>query len=139
MALTNITIRNAKTGERPRKLFDGRGLYLLIVPGGSRWWRLKYGFEAREKLISLGTYPDIGLKQARQRRDEARKLLADGIDPGAERKSKKAKLTAEASSNFEAVAREWLEKFSSGWAPSHTQQLSGDSRRMPFRREAPSP
>src|SRR5690242_12391252 len=123
MALTDTAIRNTKPGERPRKLFDGRGLYLLIMPGSSRWWRLKYRFDSKEKLISLGTYPEIGLKQARQRRDEARKLLAEGIDPGAERKSKRTRLPAEASSSFEAVAREWFEKFSPGWAVTHAQTV----------------
>jgi integrase len=123
MALTDTAIRNVKTGERPRKLFDSRGLYLLIMPGGSRWWRLKYRFASKEKLISLGTYPDIGLKLARKRRDEARKLLAEGLDPGAERKSKKSKLAAEASSSFEAVAREWFEKFSKGWAITHAHTV----------------
>ena len=123
MALTDTAIRNAKAGERPHKLFDGRGLYLLIMPGGGRWWRLKYRFTSKEKLISLGTYPEISLRQARQRRDQARKLLAESVDPGAERKSKKSKLAAEASSSFEAVAREWFEKFSPGWAVTHAHTV----------------
>jgi integrase len=123
MTLTDTAIRKAKPGAKPRKLFDGRGLYLLITPGGSRWWRLKYRLGTKEKLLSLGVYPDIGLKQARQRRDQARKLLADGVDPGAERKAKKTKPTTEASSGFEVVAREWFEKFSSGWAPTHADTV----------------
>jgi integrase len=123
MPLTDATIRNARAPERARKLYDERGLYLLITPGGRRWWRLKYRFDAKEKLISLGTYPDTGLKQARQRRDDARKLLAEGVDPSAERKSKKAKLATRASSNFEAVAREWFERFSPSWAATHSQTI----------------
>lgn len=121
MALSDTSIRNARARERARKLYDERGLYLLITPEGHRWWRLKYRFNAKEKLISLGRYPEIGLKQARQRRDEARKLLAEGIDPSAERKSKKSKL--EPSGSFETVAREWFEKFSSTWAATHAQTV----------------
>src|SRR5689334_2511533 len=116
MPLTDTSIRNARVREHARKLYDERGLYLLVTPEGRKWWRLKYRFDAKEKLISLGTYPDISLKQARQRRDEARKLLAERVDPAAERKLKKAKLTAQASTSFEIVAREWFEKFTPSWA-----------------------
>ena len=71
------------------RLFDSRGLYLEIAPTGSRWWRFKYRFAGKEKRISLGVYPDVGLKKARDRRDEMRKLVADGIDPSAARKQEK--------------------------------------------------
>ena len=123
MALTDTSIRNSKPGECPRKIFDERGLYLLIMPEGHRWWRLKYWFQGKEKLISLGTYPEIGLKQARQRRNVARQLIAEGIDPSVERKLKKARLATEPSSNFEAVAREWFDKFSPSWAATHAQTV----------------
>ncbi len=117
--LTDTAIRRAKPRERPYKLADGGGLYLLVNPNGARWWRLKYRVEGREKLISLGVYPDVPLKDARERRDDARKLLASGVDPGAKRKAEKS---AHADT-FEAVAREWFDKFSAGWAPTHADKV----------------
>jgi integrase len=121
-ALTDVKARNAKPGLKPRKLFDGRGLFLLVTPRGGRWWRFKYRFGAKAKTLSLGVYPDVGLKDARERRDDARKLLAAGVDPSAERKADRAAQAAEMAretSTFELVAREWFEKYSPIWAPSH--------------------
>ena len=115
MALSNTAIQAAKPRERPYKLFDADGLYLEIRPTGARWWRLKYRHAGREKRLSLGVFPEVSLRKARERRDEARRLVADGIDPSQRRKEAKA-----ASVNtFEAVAREWYEKKSPGWKPSH--------------------
>jgi integrase len=105
MPLTEISVRNAKPDAKPRKLFDGGGLYLLLNPDGSRWWRLKYRIENREKLLSLGVYPEITLKRAREKRDEARRLVADGIDPSAQRKATRS---AQADT-LEVIAREFLE------------------------------
>ena len=90
MALTDVVIRKAKPGDKPLKLSDEKGLYLEIAPSGGKWWRLKFRFDGKEKRLSLGVYPDVGLKEARDRRDEARKLLADGVDPSANRKAQKA-------------------------------------------------
>lgn len=103
--LTELGIKAAKPREKPYKLFDERGLFLLVNTDGRRWWRFKYRFQRREKLLSLGVYPDVPLKRAREKRDEARRLVADGIDPSAKRKAEKAALA----DTFEAVAREWLE------------------------------
>ncbi|CBJ50882.1 Putative integrase prophage protein (fragment) [Ralstonia solanacearum PSI07] len=86
MALTDTAIRNAKPGDKPIKLFDGGGLFLHITPAGQRYWRLKYRFAGKEKLLALGVYPRVGLKEARDRRDEAKRLLDDGVDPSVERK-----------------------------------------------------
>jgi hypothetical protein len=119
MPLTDNTIRNAKPQEKPVRLFDGGGLYLEVAPSGGKWWRFKYRVEGKEKRISLGTYPETSLKAAREKRDEARRLLAQGIDPSAERRATK---TA-ASETFEAIYREWLEKFSPRWAPSHRENI----------------
>jgi len=105
MSLTETAIKTAKPAEKPYKLFDERGLYLLVNPGGGRLWRLKYRVAGREKLLAIGAYPDLSLAKARERRDEARRLLADQIDPSAR---KKAERLAQADT-FESTAREWLE------------------------------
>jgi integrase len=123
MALTDSAIRNAKPSEKPRKLADEKGLFLLISPSGGKWWRLKYRFGGKENLLSLGTYPEVGLKDARERRDAARKLLADGIDPSANRKATKAAKGEQAANSFEVVAREWYAKFSQTWNENHGTRI----------------
>ncbi len=90
MRLTDNVIRNAGAGERPIKLFDGEGLYLLVNPSGTRGWRFKYYFQGREKLLSLGPYPEITLKVARDRRLEARRLVEMGTDPSVRRQAERA-------------------------------------------------
>jgi integrase len=119
MPLTATALRNAKPGKVARKLFDGFGMYLEVSPAGGRWWRLKYRHGGKEKRISLGVYPDTSLAQARERRDGARKLLAAGIDPSAQRQADKrtAKLAEEGS--FEFVAREWYAKQLKVWTSRH--------------------
>jgi len=107
MPLSDTQIRTAKAGEKTYKLSDERGLYLEVTPNGSKWWRFKYRFEGKEKRLSLGVYPDIGLKTARERRDEARRLVANQVDPSEKRKAEKATRLEEAANTFEAVAREW--------------------------------
>ena len=89
MPLTATAIRNARPGEKPAKLTDGKGLYLLVTPKGGKWWRLDYRFHGKRKTLSMGTYPEVSLKEARDRRDSARKLLADGVDPSEHRKAMK--------------------------------------------------
>lgn len=102
--LTNTAVKAAKPREKPYKLSDSGGLYLLVNPNSSLWWRLKYRFEGREKSLSLGIYPHVSLQQARQQRDEAKKSVANGVDPSAKRQAEKS-ATA---NTFEAVAHEWL-------------------------------
>lgn len=116
--LTDSAIKAAKPKEKPYKLTDGQGLYLDIKPTGSKLWRLKYRFAGQEKTpLSLGAYPDLSLVKARQRRTEARELLADGIDPGEQKKADKQaqKVTG---MTFEALAREWYAYTSPRWAES---------------------
>jgi integrase len=103
--LTEAAIRNAKPREKPYKLFDERGLFMLVVPTGGRLWRFRYRHGGKEKLLSLGAYPDVTLRRAREKRDEARRLVADAIDPSARRQADKAAL----GNTFEVVAREWLD------------------------------
>ncbi|HWU70676.1 MAG TPA: integrase arm-type DNA-binding domain-containing protein, partial [Pseudoxanthomonas sp.] len=108
---------NAKPKAKPSRLADGGGLFLLVNPSGSRWWRWKYRRpdSGKENLLSLGTFPDVSLKRAREKRDEARKLLADGIDPGAQRVAQRRAGEARAANSFEVIAREWLTKKSPEW------------------------
>jgi len=122
MPLTDTAIRNAKPGPKPQRLFDGGGLYLEVAPSGGKWWRFKYRFGGKEKRFSLGVYPDVSLKDAREKRIEARKLLAAGVDPAAARKSEKAEQQADAET-FELVARQWHEKFTPTWTPGHAARI----------------
>ncbi|PPU93236.1 tyrosine-type recombinase/integrase [Xanthomonas albilineans] len=113
MPLTDTAIRKAKSASRTQRLFDGGGMYLEITPAGGKWWRLKYRVGGKEKRLSLGTYPDTGLAAARVRREEARRLLASGIDPSEQRKQvKQEQIAAVAASNetFKSVAREWMSR-----------------------------
>ena len=105
--LTDTRIRSAKPEQRPVRLYDDRGLYLEVSPKGGRWWRLKYSFDGKARLLSLGTYPDTGLRAVRDKRDQARRLIAQGVDPSAARKAEKASRSEIVVNGFEAVAREW--------------------------------
>ena len=100
MSLTNTTIRSVKPARKRVKLFDERGLYLEISPSGGKWWRLKYRYESKEKRLSLGVFPDVSLKDARDRRDAARKLLGDGVDPSENRKAQKSAQAERAANSF---------------------------------------
>jgi len=117
MSLTNTAIRNANSSKKTRKLYDERGLYLEISPNGGKWWRFKYRYIGKEKRLSLGVYPDVTLKMARERREESRKLLADGIDPSENRKAQK--LANGGENSFEVIAREWFAKYSTNWTADH--------------------
>ena len=125
MPLTDTAIRSLKPAAKARKVADERGLYLEISPAGGRWWRFKFysPITRKEKRLSLGVYPDVSLKEARDRRDEAKKLIANGIDPGEQRKSEHRATAAKAVNTFEAVMREWYEKHESHWAESHSKRL----------------
>lgn len=105
--LSDTRIRSTKPGAKPIRLSDEKGLYLEISPSGGKWWRLKYRFAGKEKLLSMGTYPDTGLKVAREKRDRARALLAEGVDPSATRRAEKESRSTAVVNGFEAVAREW--------------------------------
>lgn len=123
MALSDTTIKTAKPGEKPRKISDEKGLYLLLRPGGGRWWRFDYRFAGKRRTISFGTYPEVPLKAARARRDEARAMVAAGVDPGEQRKADKIAATVAATNSFEEVAREWFARQKTGWAESHSAKV----------------
>ena len=121
MALTATTIKTCKPKDKAYKLTDGGGLYLLVSPRGGKWWRFDYRCQSKRKTLSMGVYPAISLKDARDRRDEAKKQLANGIDPAMVRKSQKHQQSQP--NTFEAVAREWHAKFKPGWSDSHANRL----------------
>ena len=110
MALTDTAIRKTKPSDKPIKLADGGGLYLLLNPNSSRWWRWDYRHLGKRKTLSMGTYPDTGLADARAKRDDARKLLAAGVDPSEHRKATRAASEERAGNSFDVVAREWMGK-----------------------------
>jgi integrase len=121
--LSDIKIRQAKgTGKRQR-LYDERGLYLEVTPPGGKCWRFKYRFDGKEKRIGLGIYPDVPLALARERRDEARQLLAKGLDPSAVRQAQKASSALRSQNSFEVIAREWYLRYSPNWADSHAKTV----------------
>ena len=125
--LSELAIKNAKPKAKPYKIGDSGGLYLLVNSIGSKLWRLKYRFEGREKSLSLGKYPDVSLKKARQRRDAAREQLADGLDPGVEKKAAKEKRIQETEHTFRKVAEGYLAKIEAeGRAPATLEK----NRRM---------
>jgi len=126
--LTDVAIRNAKAADKPVKMFDGAGLYLLVSPTGGKLWRFKYQFAGKEKLLALGKWPDVGLKMARYRRDEARSLVAQGVDPSEKRKQDKTEAVAQAAEDantFEVVARDWHDKQVMAWSKSHAAKVMG--------------
>jgi integrase len=110
MALTDTKVRNAKPRKVAFKIFDERGLFLLVTPGGGKWWRFRYTWAGKEKLLSVGTYPDVSLAGARKKRDEARELFADGVDPSEHRKAAKAARAELAANTFEVIGRDWYAK-----------------------------
>src|SRR5688572_28959970 len=114
--LTDKQIRDAAPSPKPYKVYDERGLFLLVTPTGGRLWRFKYRYAGREKVLALGQYPDVPLKAAREKREDARKIVAAGKDPSVEKKAARARQSA--SGTFEGVAREWLKKFSTRWTGS---------------------
>jgi len=122
VALTDVAIRNAKPGAKAVKLADGGGMFLLVTPAGGKLWRLKYRIDGREKLLAIGAYPEIGLGEARRRREEARELIALGKDPSREKQREKVRARIQAADTFKAICDEYCEKRrrdgSRGWAPA---------------------
>ena len=120
MALTDVTIRNAKPGAKAMKLADGGGMFLLITPAGGKLWHLKYRVDGREKLLAIGAYPEIGLGEARRRREEARDLIALGKDPSREKQRDKVRARLQAADTFATICKEYCEKRrrdgQKGWA-----------------------
>lgn len=137
MALTDLEVKNAKATGKPEKKSDGGGLFLLVQPDsvkindkkkeeivrGAKYWRLAYRFAGKQKTLALGVYPDVSLSDARERREEARKILANGADPSAVKKAQKAVVVALAENSFELVAREWFSKHAPNWKENHSSKI----------------
>lgn len=119
MKLNDVAVRKAKPEAKPRKLSDGGGLYILIHPNGGKYWQLAYRFAGKQKTLALGIYPEVSLAAARDRRDQARKLIADDVDPGALKQTEKRQAKISAANTFEAVAREWVENRANDWTEGH--------------------
>lgn len=123
MPLTDLEIRRSKPREKSYTLNDGNGLSLLIEPNGSRGWRFRYRFDGKPKMISLGTYPDVTLNDARRKRDDARRLVAGGINPSDVRKEDKLAKLSRNQNTFEAIAREWYAKRIDRWSESYGEEM----------------
>lgn len=125
MALTDLKVRKAQPKEKAYKLVDGLGLYLQVTKNGGKWWRFKYLFEGKEKLLSLGVYPDISLAEARNRRQEARTMVAKGIDPSADRKVVKEQKAERLANSVESIAREWHKHMigNKAWSADHAATI----------------
>lgn len=121
--LTNTACLNAKPKETPYKLSDGEGMYLEIAPNGGKYWRLKYRIHGKEKRLALGIYPEISLADAREKRRDARKLIAAGVDPSEKKQDEKRQAKLNATNTFEAIAREWSEHSKGARSAKHAQGL----------------
>jgi integrase len=120
--LTDLKIRTAKAGVKEQKLYDELGLFLLIKPSGNKLWRFRYQFNGKEKLISLGCYPDVTLLQARKKRSDARELLLQGVDPSEERQQRKQEAESATLNTFAAIANEWMATKGVDWSDSHRER-----------------
>ena len=120
MALNHTAIEALKPRASAYSASDGRGLGLSVQPTGAKWWRFRYNFEGKAKLLSLGVYPDVSLAQARQRCEDARKLVADGVNPSAKRKDDRALKNVKAFHSFEQIAMLWWEH----WSSTHNQRYT---------------
>ena len=123
MPLSDTAIKAAKPKDKPYKLYDEQGLFIIIAANGGKWWRLKYFFNNKEKNMSLGTYPAISLKQARKIKDDARQLIAQGIDPSENKKAIKATKLGAAANSFEVIALEWIASHMANKASSHADKV----------------
>lgn len=123
MTLNARQVETAKPRDKAYKLADGGGLYLMVNTNGSKYWRMKYRFAGKEKKLSFGTYPDISLSEARTKRDEARKVLANDKDPGEVKKATQLAKKLSVTNTFEAIALEWYSAKVSGWSKSYADYV----------------
>ena len=132
MKLTDAFLKKLKAGDKTQKHSDGGGLYIHIAPSGEKLWRMAYSYEGKQKMLNFGVYPHVSLKDARQKRDEAKAQLAVGIDPGLHKKAAKAAIRTSEMNGFEVVAREWFAKHKTTWNPNHAQKIHARLERDVF-------
>lgn len=137
--LTRLEIESIQSPPKTIRIYDGRGLYLEFSPKGGRWWRFKYRFMGRERRMSLGVYPDTGLKEARDKREAARAHLAKGVDPAVRRKAERNALTTQAQDTVESIVREWFAMVSPSWVESHSSKIIRRFEREVFPFLGPKP
>ena len=123
MSLTIPQIKNAKPRDRQYKITDGEGLFLLIHPNGSKYWRYKYRFAGKEKLLAIGVYPSVSLKEAREAKDDAKRLLRDLIDPALAKKEKKLAAKIKTANSFKSVAQDWWKHQKGRWVEHHANKV----------------
>jgi integrase len=123
VALTDVKVRNAKPTDKPYKLTDGEGMHLMVHPNGSKYWRLQYRFDGKQKMLALGIYPEISLSEARQRRDEAKRQVANAIDPSEQKKAEKQARKATVENTFKAIALEWHEYKRPNWSKGYAEDI----------------
>ncbi len=123
MTLNIAQIKNLKPKDKSFKKFDEKGLYIEVTTKGSKHWRFKYSFAGKEKRLTMGSYPEISLKEARDKRDEARKQIRDGLDPSHEKKMVKLRQSIDAENSFETVARNWHNNQSQSWTQRHADTV----------------
>jgi len=137
MALTDFQIKNLKYTGKPMKVADGGGLYLYLSASGKKLWRLGYYFERRARVLSFGEYPVVTLQKAREKRQEAKQLLADGIDPGAKRKIAKEEQISEVKDMFRNIAQEWFEARTTDFTEKHRGTVAANFSWQYFSAPAP--
>ncbi len=123
MPLSDLKVRKLKPKDKPYKISDMEALYILVNPSGSKLWKMDYSFEGKRKTMSFGKYPAVTLKKARQRKDEARELLADGIDPMVKKKEELQKVVEKTVNTFENIAREWYDTYRAKWSEKHAVRI----------------
>lgn len=139
MPLTDVAIRKARPSGKTQRLFDSGGLYLEIAPSGGKWWRLKYRIAGKEKRISLGTFPAVGLKEARDARDQAKSEVADNRDPSRVRQQARVEQRTNSVREFEVVARQWLSHRASAWSDKTVGMITASLENHVFPRIGATP
>lgn len=123
MKLSDIKVKNLYPKKKTYKVFDGRGLYIEVQPNGAKYWRLKYRIHDKERRLAIGVYPYVSLKEAREKREEAKRLIAENIDPSKDKKRKKLRSKENEKNTFESVAREWFENRNDYWSPRYKKEI----------------